>query len=128
MRMQPTLIAALALALSWGIGTAAAATFLSAPLLPEGESQLDCYLINISPKIREATIEVLDQDGDVLQSLQVRLAPEAEKVVAAKADKGPRYCRFAVEGNRSHFHASVLVRQQDIASRSPLSAQADMLP
>jgi len=104
-------------------GAAHTATLFTPPLVPDGENQLDCYLVNVSDKRREATIEVLNRDGAVLKSVDVMLDPGAHAVATALANELPRYCEFIVEGGRSHFRASILVRQLGAGSISALPAE-----
>ena len=104
-------------------GAAHAATFSTPPLVPDGENQLDCYLVNVSDKRREVTIEVLNRNGAVLKSVDVILYPRAEAVATVLASDLPRYCEFIVEGERSHFRASILVRQQGVGAISALPAE-----
>ena len=42
-------------------GATHAATRFTPPLVPGGANQLDCYLVNVSDKLREAVIPVLDR-------------------------------------------------------------------
>lgn len=114
---------AVLLGLVLGTEAAHAATLFTPPLVPEGKNQLDCYLVNVSNETREAAIEVLNRDGEVLDSVSVTLDPGTEKVATVEADRQPRYCKFWVEGSRSHFRASVLVRQKGVGAISALPAQ-----
>src|SRR5262245_48658249 len=104
-------------------GTAQAATLFTPPLVPEGDNQLDCYLVNVSEKTRAATIQALDATGRVLKEVPVTLAPGAELVATVEADAKPRYCKFIVDGPRAAFRASVLVRDDGGGSISALAAQ-----
>jgi hypothetical protein len=47
---------ALLLGLVLVAGAAHAVTLCTPSLVPDGENQLDCYLVNVSNKLREATI------------------------------------------------------------------------
>lgn len=97
------------------------------PLVPEGQNLLDCYLVDISQRRREATIEVRDRDGGSVASLTVVLDPGAERVVTAPAtdspETAPRYCKFSVEGRAADFRASILVREPGRGSISALAAE-----
>jgi hypothetical protein len=104
-------------------GASHAATLFTPPLVPEGDNQLDCYLVNVSNKFREATIEVLNRDGEVLKAVDVELKPGAEEVATVESDELPRYCKFIVQGNRHDFRASILVRKDGEGSISALSAE-----
>jgi hypothetical protein len=104
-------------------GAPHAATLFTPPLVPEGDNQLDCYLVNVSDKLREATIEVLNRDGEVLKSVDVELYPGAEEVATVEADELPRYCKFVVNGDKYDFRASILVRKDSDGSISALSAE-----
>ena len=99
------------------------ATLFTPPLVPEGENQLDCYLVNVSNKLREATIQVLNRDGEVLLSVDVALNPGAEEVATVVANELPRYCKLVVDGGKNHFRASILVRKDGDGSISALSAE-----
>lgn len=59
------------------------------PLVPEGQNLLDCYLVDISQRRREATIEVRNRDGGSVASLTVVLDPGAERVVTSPATDSP---------------------------------------
>jgi hypothetical protein len=93
------------------------------PLVPEGSSQLDCYIINVSDKPREVVMEALDRDGVVVAQWSDTLNPNAEAVAIAPAARGPRACRFFVEGQGEHFRASGLVHVPGVGSISALAAQ-----
>jgi hypothetical protein len=84
---------------------------------------LHCYLVNASDKLREATIQVLNRDGEVLKSVDVGLDAGAEEVATVEANELPRYCKFVVDGTKNHFRASILVRKDGDGSISALSAE-----
>jgi hypothetical protein len=98
--MSKTRIFAVALLLGFVLAAGAthAVTLFTPPLVPEGENQLDCYLINVSDELRKATIEVLNRNGEVLKSVDVALYPGTEEVATVEADELPRYCKFVVDG------------------------------
>ncbi|HXH12441.1 MAG TPA: hypothetical protein VNP04_22070 [Alphaproteobacteria bacterium] len=100
-----------------------ATTLFTPPLVPDGDNQLDCYLLNVSGQTRSATIEVLTREGRVLESIDVTLHSGTEAVASVLADAQPRYCKFVVEGNKLHFRGSILVRQPGVGSVSALSAE-----
>jgi len=114
---------ALLLDLVLGVGAIHAATLFTPPLVPGGDNQLDCYLVNVSDTLRKATIEVLNRDGEVLKSVDVELYPGAEEVATVEADELPRYCKFVVDGDKDQFRASILVRKDSDGSISALSAE-----
>jgi hypothetical protein len=114
---------ALLLGLVLVAGAAYAAMLFTPPLVPLGTNQLDCYLVNVSDRVREATIQVLNRDGEVLKSVDVALDPGAEEVATVEANELPRYCRFIVDGGKNHFRASILVRKDGDGSISALSAE-----
>lgn len=103
--------------------TAHATTLFTPPLVPDGDNQLDCDLLNVSGQTRSATIQVLTREGVVLESVDVTLHPGTEAVASVLADEQPRYCKFAVEGNKLHFRGSIVVRQPGVGSVSALSAE-----
>jgi hypothetical protein len=98
-------------------------TLFTPRLVPEGDNQLDGYLVNVSDQLRAATIEALNRAGTVKASVSVTLSPGEEKVATVPASDEPRYCKFVVEGARVNFPASVLVRQEGVGSISALPAQ-----
>jgi hypothetical protein len=103
---------------------AQAATLFSPPLVPLGENQLDCYLLNVSDQVRGATIVVLNREGKpVVDPVSVTLQPGEERVATAEASVEPRYCKFVVEGARFYYRASVLVRKDGEGSISALAAE-----
>jgi hypothetical protein len=104
-------------------GSTHAATLFTPALVPLGDNQLDCYLVNVSDQVREATIEVRNRDGEVLKSVDVTLSPGAEDVATVEASEAPRYCKFVVDGGKNHFRASILVRKDGEGSISALSAE-----
>jgi hypothetical protein len=117
---------AIALSLALFSGPAAAErthTLFTPPLFPDGSSQLDCYLLNVSDETREARIEVFAKDGERVGFDKVQLAPGTEKVVTVASNLAPRYCKFEVEGRRSDFRASILVREPGRGSISALPAE-----
>lgn len=93
------------------------------PLVPDGTSQFDCYIFNVSDKARDVLIEALDKQGNVVADWSETLEPSHEAVAIAGADKAPRACRFVVEGQAKHFRASGLVVVPGIGSVSALAAQ-----
>ncbi len=128
-RATPKLIAAGAIALSFALLSASAAagehinTLFTPPLFPDGSNQLDCYLLNVSDETRDARIEVYTKDGVLVGHDKVRLAPGTERVVTVAPNFAPRYCKFEVEGRRSDFRASILVREPGRGSISALPAE-----
>ena len=98
-------------------------TLYTPPLFPDGSNQLDCYLLNISDETREARIEVLTKDAERVGHDKVTLKPGTEKVVSVPANLAPRYCKFEVEGKRSNWRGSVLVREPGRGSISALAAE-----
>lgn len=98
-------------------------TLYTPPLFPDGSSQLDCYLLNVSDETRDARIEVFTKDGQRVGHDKVTLAPGTEKVVTVAPNLAPRYCKFEVEGRRSDFRASILVREPGRGSISALPAE-----
>jgi hypothetical protein len=105
-------------------GPSVTVTILSTPpLVPEGNSRLDCYIINVSHQPRRVFIEALDRDGNVVADWQEVLAPSSEAVAISPAADRPRSCRFTVEGSSEHFRASGLVHLPGFGSISALAAQ-----
>jgi hypothetical protein len=98
-------------------------TLFTPPLVPEGKSQLDCYIINVSHKPRRVVIEALDRDGVVVADWTEVLSPSTEAVAIAKSADRPRSCRFVVEGSSDNFRASGLVHLPGFGSISALAAQ-----
>jgi hypothetical protein len=124
MTMQRTLTLFLLLGLVLMAGVAQAVTLFTPPLFPDGDSQIDCYLVNVSNEVRHVTIEVLNRDGELVREpVVVVLYPGTEEVASAPASDKPRYCKFVVDGTRSNVRASILVRKPGIGSISALSAQ-----
>jgi hypothetical protein len=117
-----------AIALSAALLSAPAAaehthTLFTPPLFPDGSNQLDCYILNVSDETREARIDVFTKDAVLVGHDKVTLAPGTEKVVTVPSNLAPRYCRFEVEGRRSDFRASILVREPGRGSISALPAE-----
>ncbi len=123
MRTKELLTSTSLLVLILATGIAQAATLFTPPLVPEGENQLDCYLVNVSNKTRAARIESLNRMGDLKGFADVILNPGEERVVTVPASDEPRYCRFIVEGGRAQYRASVLVRDPNAGSISALPAE-----
>ena len=98
-------------------------TLSTPPLVPLGQSQLDCYIINVSHAARWVSIEALDKQGAVVASWSEVLSPDHEAVAIAAASDGPRSCRFVVEGLGKHFRASALVVSPTVGSISALPAE-----
>lgn len=96
---------------------------MSPPLVPDGENQLDCYLVNVGDRIRSVRIQALTKNGVPVATVDAVLPPGHEEVARAGANDLPRYCRFVVEGPKADFRASVLVRQEGVGSISALPAQ-----
>ena len=100
-------------------------TLWTPPLIPLAQnSEIDCYIINVSKKPRFVVIDVLNRDaGTVVDAWRGVLEPGHEAVNKAQAGVLPRSCRFAVEGNASHFRASGLVVLENVGSISALPAE-----
>lgn len=100
-------------------------TLFTPALVPLGDNLLDCYVMNVSDRAREASIEVLNRHGVVLRALPVNLSPGEEKALTAVAGLSPRYCKFIVEGRPADFrvHASIFVRQDIVGSVSALPVE-----
>jgi hypothetical protein len=99
-----------------------AATLVSPPLVAEGKSFLDCYLVNVSDEPRAVRIEVFSREGEVIEFVETTLEPGEEDVARATAPELPRYCKFIVDGTRADFRASILVRRPGVGSISALPA------
>lgn len=99
------------------------AELFSPPLVPDGDNVLDCYLVNVSNQSRNVTIQVFNRAGVAITTVTTTLAPGQEDVARAESSLQPRYCRFDVDGKRSHFRASVLIRQDGVGAISALSAE-----
>ena|SRR5262245_54431120 len=109
-------------------GAAHATTLFTPPLVPDGDNLLDCYIVNVGDKARAVTIAVLNREGEaVVPPVEVTLNPGEEKVATAQASDtasdAPRYCQFVVEGGRSNYRASALVREPGRGSISALPAE-----
>ena len=117
---------AILLGLLWLAGTARAETFsitlVTPPLVAEGDSQLQCHLVNVSGEGRSVVIEVLAQDGTVLLTDGGTLDPGEAAVVTVPASASPRYCKFIVEGFRVDFRGSIAVRVPGFGSLGALLA------
>jgi len=103
-------------------GTGYAVTLFSPPLVPEGDNFLDCYLVNVSNAPRDVTIQVFNRDGVAVETVETTLAPGQEDVARALSNQNPRYCKFEVEGKKSYYRASILVRQDGVGAISALPA------
>ena len=103
-------------------GTGHAVTLFSPPLVPEGDNFLDCYLVNVSEVPRDVTIQVFSRDGVVVETVETTLDPGEEDVARAQSGQNPRYCKFVVEGKKSYYRASILVRQDGVGAISALPA------
>jgi hypothetical protein len=100
-----------------------AAELFSPPLVPDGDNVLNCYLVNVREQVRKATIQVFNRSGVAVTTVETTLSPGQEDVARADASLLPRYCRFEVDGKRSHFRASVLIRQDSVGAISALPAE-----
>jgi hypothetical protein len=98
-------------------------TLTTPPLVPNGNTQMDCYIINVGKKPRFVTIDVRTRTGDVVASWNGVLNPDEEAVAIAQAAALPRSCRFIVEGQAKDFRASGLVVLPGTGSISALAAQ-----
>ncbi len=115
------LFASIALLLG-GPGTAVSAELISPPLVAEGKRVLDCYLVNIGDKKRKVTIEVLNREGEVVHTVKTTLDPFEEDVARTESKLEGRVCRFIVEGKKSEYRGSILVRENGIGAISALAA------
>lgn len=109
-------------------GAAESATLFTPPLVPDGNNVLDCYLSNISTKTRQVTIHVFNRLGeDVVEPVSAMLNPGEERVATAAASddpsEAPRYCKFVVEGSRTDYRGSALVRKEGEGSISAIAAE-----
>lgn len=91
--------------------------------MPDGNAQLDCYIINVGKKPRFVSIEALTKTGQVVGTWSGVINPENEQVAIVKASDNPRSCRFVVEGQAKAFRASGLVVVPGVGSISALAAQ-----
>jgi hypothetical protein len=100
-------------------------TLWTPPLIPAGDNtEIDCYIINVSKKPRFVVIDALDRDGKkVVDTWSGVVLPGHEEVNKARASVKPRSCRFIVEGNASQFRASGLVVLDGVGSISALPAE-----
>lgn len=100
-------------------------TLWTPPLIPAAENtEIDCYIINVSKKPRFVVIDALDRDGHtVVEAWKGVIQPGHEEVNKARAGLKPRSCRFIVEGNANQFRASGLVVLDGVGSISALPAE-----
>jgi hypothetical protein len=105
------------------VGANSTTTLFTPPLVPQGENVLDCYLVNVSDAQRQATIQIFNRDGLVVQSVETTLNPGHEDVARAAASQLPRYSKFVVQGRREFFRASILIRQEGVGAISALPAE-----
>jgi hypothetical protein len=101
---------------------ARAEVLITPPLVAEGDLVLDCYLVNVSRTVRAVTIEVLNRDGEVVETVDTELGPFEEDVARTTSDQLGRVCRFKVEGRKGLFRGSILVREDGIGAISALPA------
>ena len=104
------------------VSSASAATLFSPPLVAEGTHVLDCYLVNVSNQSRQVTIQVFGRDGQVVHTVQTILDPGKEDVARTTSAQLGRYCKFIVDGKKSDFRGSILVRKKGIGAISALPA------
>lgn len=124
MTITKPLTFALLLGIALMAGVARGATLYTPPLFPDGDSQIDCYLLNVSDQVRRAIIEAFNRDGEsLIPPVEVTLQPGTEEVASMPASENPRYCTFVVEGRRFDFRASILVRKPGFGSISALPAE-----
>jgi hypothetical protein len=102
--------------------TAQAAELITPPLVAEGDRVLDCYLINVGEVARRVTIEVLNREGEVVETVRTRLDPFEEDVARTTSEQLGRVCRFTVPGNKNQYRGSILVREDGIGAISALPA------
>jgi hypothetical protein len=125
-KILSTILSAAAMLLAAEVAQAAD-TLFTAPLVPEGTSLLDCYIVNVSKKTQDVVIQVFNRAGVALESVPASLAPGEERVatVPASADpnEAPRYCKFELDGKKTDFRASILTRTPGFGSISALPAQ-----
>jgi len=78
--------------------------------LGAGANDLVCYIVNVSDRTREVTIEVKNADG-VTENSPVTFSLDSEKSVrlGVDNDQSPSYCKFTVEGAKRHFRVSICV-------------------
>jgi hypothetical protein len=122
MTTSKTLMSACILGLLFA-SSASALTLFSPPLVPEGNNVLDCYLVNVSNQARDVRIEIFSREGIAIETVRTTLQPGEEDVARAGADQLPRYCKFVVNGKKTDFRASVLVRQDGVGAISALPAE-----
>ena len=101
---------------------AQAAVLITPPLVAEGDQVLDCYLVNVGRVAREVTIEVLNRDGEVVETVETTLEPFQEDVARTAADLNGRICVFTVEGGKNQYRGSILVRQDGVGAISAPAA------
>ena len=87
-------------------GSAHAATITTAPL----DGRLFCRLTNADTKVRDVTLEVRGNNGQVIASVVDTMNPGAVSAVAAP-DDGIRYCSFTVKGPAKKFRAVACVNE-----------------
>jgi len=61
-KVLSTILSTLAVLLAAGAAQAAD-TLFTAPLVPEGASVLDCYIVNVSKKAQDVVIQVFNRAG-----------------------------------------------------------------
>lgn len=103
-----------------GHGSHGRTSLFTPPLVPADAGVLDCYLANVSNETRDVTIRTLRRDGTAVDARNFTLEPLTERVVTAPASEEPRYCQFLVEGAKSAYRGSVLVREPVVGTMSAL--------
>lgn len=99
-----------------------AAELITPPLVAEGERVLDCYLVSVGRVARQVKIEVLNRDGEVVETVETVLGPFEEDVARTTSDQLGRVCRFTVTGRKTLYRGSILVREDGIGAISALPA------
>jgi hypothetical protein len=102
--------------------TAQAAELITPPLVAEGGQVLDCYLVNVGDVVRQVTIEVLNREGESVETVETELEPFEEDVARTTSEQEGRVCVFTVEGRKREYRGSILVRRENVGAISALPA------
>lgn len=108
----------------YGAAKGPSTTLFTPPVAPDGSTWLDCYLTNVSDQPREATIYVLNKNGQqVVPPVTITLAAGEEGVSRADSPLAPRYCKFVVQGHKNDFRGSAVIQQAGVGTISAIAAE-----
>ncbi len=105
-------------------GTAHAVTLITPPLVPLGDNNFECQIINVSTEALSVRMQVWGGSNNLISDSGVfTLNPGLGGIAGASTTDLPRYCKFIVDGMKRAVRASAYLVDPSVGSISVVVAE-----